>query len=151
MAQSSDNAATAGPLWPNAPWFTAPADAVVLRDVARRCSPATHETAGRFRRTGDLSLLPVLLAGLIERYVEPARRGRLGDPADTLRLGEDLGLDSLTQMEFAMFAEDVLGVPINNDELAQLRTLGDIRRFVEARRIGLPRPLVTPAGPADAG
>jgi 3-hydroxyacyl-[acyl-carrier-protein] dehydratase len=137
MAQPTDSAVTVGRSWPTPPVCVTPPEAAVLRDVARRCSPATYDAACRFRRTGDVALLPVLIPGLIERYVEPGLRARLKDPPHELRLSEDLGIDSLTLLEFAMFAEDVLGMAINNDELDHLRTLGDMQRFAEARLVGL--------------
>jgi len=140
MAQSTESAASGGRHWPTPPLVAAPADAAVLRDVARRCSPATYDAACRFRRTGDTTLLPGLIPGLIERYVEPDLRARLKDPPHELRLREDLGLDSLTLIEFVMFAEEVLQVSIDNAELAQLRTVGDIRRFIEDRLLGLSLP-----------
>ncbi len=151
MAQPTDTAATAGRSWPTPPLFTTPSDAAVLRDVARRCSPATYEAACRFRRTGDATLLPALIPGLIERYVDPDLRARLKDPVAELRLREDLGLDSLTLIEFVMFAEAVLQIAIDNGELAQLSTLGDIQRFTEARLVGLAPPPRTPLLLADSG
>jgi acyl carrier protein len=137
MAPTTDTPATTGRSWPTPPLFTTPSEAAVLRDVARRCSPATYELACRFRRTGDVALLPALIPGLIERYVDPELRARLKDPAAELRLREDLGLDSLTLIEFTMFAEDVLQIAIDNTELNQLATLGDIQRYTEARLVGL--------------
>jgi len=150
MAQPTDSAVTVDRSWPTSPQFTPPPEAAVLRDVARRCSPATYEAACRFRRTGDVTLLPVLIPGLIERYVEPELRARLKDPPHELRLREDLGLDSLTLIEFVMFAEDALQVTIDNDELTRLRTLGDLHRFIAARLLGLVLPPPSTLLPADS-
>jgi acyl carrier protein len=111
-----------------------------VREILKRCSASTGEAVCRFRRTRDCRLLAVIVPGLLERYVAPDLRARLREPVDELRLSEDLGIDSLTLMEFAMFAEDVFQVSIDNRELAQLRTLGDIRRLVERRLPGLSPP-----------
>ncbi len=115
-------------------------DDAALGALLKRCSPATREAVRQLRRTGDVGLLAAIVPGLIERYVEPELRPRLSDPAHELRLHEDLGLDSLTLIEFVMFAEDVLQVSIDNDELSHVRTLGDIRRFIECRLLGLSLP-----------
>jgi acyl carrier protein len=46
---------------------------------------------------------------------------------------EDLDLDSLDLVEFSMAAEDDLGVKITDDEAAELKTVGDAVRLLEAK------------------
>ena len=108
-------------------------DAAHLREVLRRCPASTFPVACQFRRTGDPRCLPEIVLGIVERFVESELRPKLKHPTDNLRLGEDLGLDSLTMMEIVMLAEDVLKITIRNDELRPLRTLGDVRQFIEAK------------------
>lgn len=43
---------------------------------------------------------------------------------------EDLGFDSLTIVEVAVIAEQRLGVAIPDDELPELRTIGDVAEFI---------------------
>lgn len=136
---------------PDNPEPSAAGNDAAFNAVLRRCSPGTGEAVRQLRRTGNVELLSAIVPGLIERYVEPELRARLRDPDDSLRLNEDLGLDSLTLIEFVMFAEDVLQVSIDNAELAQLRTLGDIRRFIECRLLGLALPPTANLLPADSG
>jgi acyl carrier protein len=64
------------------------------------------------------------------RYVDHENRDRLHEAAPEMRLSEDLGLDSLTMIELAMTLEDVLQIPLNDERLRSLQTLGDINRFV---------------------
>ncbi len=45
-------------------------------------------------------------------------------------LGEDLGLDSLAGIELATALEDRFAMRITDDELAALRTYGDLERLV---------------------
>lgn len=118
----------------------APADEAYLRETLKRCSPLTFEAARAFRATGNYAHLPVIVVGVIERFVERELRDKLVNPPDDLRLVEDLGLDSLTLMEIVILTEDVLPVTINNDELRHLRTLGDVRQFIECKLRGLPVP-----------
>lgn len=116
-------AASAAPLQPEAE----------LRETLKRCSPATYEAAAAFRRTGDLAFLPAIVRGVIERYVEPDLRAKMHQSDPSLRLCEDLGLDSLTMMEIVLLAEDVLHISITHDELRQLRTVGDVQQFMVAK------------------
>ena len=81
--------------------------------------------------------------GIIERYVEPDLRAKLKDADDDLRIIEDLGIDSLTMMEIVVLVEDVLQMTINNEELRHLRTVGDVKTFIECKVRGLPLPKPT--------
>ena len=104
-----------------------------LREILKRCPPSTYEAARRFRVTGDVRQVPAIVFGIIERFTESELRPKLREPHDGLMLGEDLGLDSLTMMEIVLLVEDVLTISIKNDELRHLRTLGDVRQFVEGK------------------
>ena len=124
---------------------TAPSDDAQLREALKRCTPATIEAACAFRRTHDLVHLPVIVRGVIARFVERERRAKLDGPVDDLHLIGDLGLDSLTMMEIVMLAEDVFPITINNDELRGLRTVGDVQRFIECKLRGESPPPVAPS------
>src|SRR3954471_11716105 len=108
-----------------------PEEEVALREVIKRCSPSTFEAAVQFRRTGNAEHVPAVVIGVIERFVEPDLRMKLKDADDDLRLIEDLGIDSLTMMEIVILVEDVLTMSINNDELRNLRTVGDVKTFID--------------------
>ncbi|WP_438479583.1 phosphopantetheine-binding protein [Oleiharenicola lentus] len=122
--------------------FTADDD-VNLRESLKRCSAATYEAAAQFRKTGNTEHLPAIVLGVLERYVEPDLRGKLKDADDDLRVIEDLGIDSLTMMEIVILIEDVLQMTINNEELRLLRTVGDVKTFIECKVRGLPLPKPT--------
>ena len=116
-----------------------------LRELLRRCSPSTYEAACQLHATGDPGYLPVVVRGIVERFVAPSLRARLRLPADELRLVEDLGVDSLTLLEIVSLAEDVFQLSIGNDELASLRTVGDVVRFLEPRLRSPARPAPFPS------
>lgn len=120
-----------------------PEDDASLREALKRCSASTYEAACQFRKTGNTEHLPAIVLGVIERYVEPDLRAKLKDPDDDLRLVEDVGIDSLTMMEIVILVEDVLQMSINNEELRHLRTLGDIKQFIECKVRGMPLPKPT--------
>lgn len=121
----------------------APEDEAALRESLKRCSPSTFEAAIQFRKTGNPEHLPAVVIGVIERFVEPDLRTKLKDADDDLRLIEDLGIDSLTMMEIVILVEDVLQMSINNDELRNLRTVGDVKTFIDCKVRGLPLPKPT--------
>ncbi len=121
----------------------APEDEAALREALKRCSPSTFESACQFRKTGNPEHLPAVVIGVIERFVEPDLRIKLKDADDDLRLIEDLGIDSLTMMEIVILVEDVLQMSINNDELRNLRTVGDVKTFIDCKVRGLTLPKPT--------
>ncbi|HEY9388481.1 MAG TPA: acyl carrier protein [Mycobacteriales bacterium] len=67
------------------------------------------------------------LAGILEEIAGVA-------PADVelnKSFTDDLDVDSLSMVEIAMSAEDKFGVKIPDDELANLKTVGDAVSFIE--------------------
>jgi len=121
---------------PRAP-APASADEIRLRDALKHCPPAVHEAVRRFRQEPRPELLPLILTHVIERYVAPDLRVRLQGPTDDLLLLEHLGLDSLSLMEIMIRLEDVFPITIRDDELRQVRTLGDIRRLIYRHSAGM--------------
>jgi len=111
-----------------------------LRELLKRCSPETVESALRFRTTNDPAGVDVVVLGIIERFLDPDVRPRLRSGGDGLRVFDDLGIDSLTMVEVVMVVEEVLQIKINNEELRDLRTVGDIKTYIDCRLKGLPLP-----------
>jgi len=105
-----------------------------LHSLLRRCSPETVAAAQRYRRTKSLDEVPTIIHGVIARYLEVDRRELLREPKSSLRLSEDLGLDSLSMIEISMTLEDVLEVSLNEEQLRHLKTLGDINVYVRQSR-----------------
>jgi len=143
MAQAVENTPVNNRPFAGAAKAFTPEDDAYLREALKRCSASTYEAACQFRKTRNTEHLPAIVLGIIERYVEPDLRGKLRDPEDDLRLIEDLGIDSLTMMEIVILVEDVLQMSINNEELRHLRTLGDVKQFIECKVRGLPLPKPT--------
>lgn len=128
---------------PTTPKPFGPEDEATLRESLKRCSPSTFEAAVQFRKTANPEHVPAVVIGVIERFVEPDLRIKLKDADDDLRLIEDLGIDSLTMMEIVILVEDVLQMSINNEELRNLRTVGDVKTFIDCKIRGLPLPKPT--------
>jgi len=143
MSESVQSNVGANKPFPLTPKPFAPDDESALREALKRCSPSTFEAAVQFRKTGNADHMPAVVIGVIERFVEPDLRAKLKDADDDLRLIEDLGIDSLTMMEIVILVEDVLQLTINNDELRNLRTVGDVKTFIDCKIRGLPLPRPT--------
>ena len=114
-----------------------------LREALKRCSPATVDAAIAFRKTGSPDLIPTVVLGIVERFVEPDQRAKLKNADPGIRVIEDLGVDSLTMMEVVLLVEECLKITIKNDELRNLRTLGDIQTFIDCKVTGKPVPTPT--------
>ena len=68
--------------------------------------------------------------------MEPEQIEILAKSDDSLRMYEDLGMDSLTMLEIVMLIEQTLKVSIDNEELRDLRTLGDVKVYLNAKAKG---------------
>jgi len=75
----------------------------------------------------------VAVHGVIARYVKAEEAGTLSQRPDSTRLGEDLGIDSLTLLEIVMSIEEALDFRIEDADARNIRTLGDVRRYVDDR------------------
>ena len=111
-------------------------DLAALKEGLRRCSPETIEAAIRYREQGDLSAIPKIVYGIIERYQPATAPIKLSQADENARLMEDIGLDSLTLLEIVLSIEEVLNLRIENEELRGIRTVGDLNKFLHAKLTG---------------
>ncbi|KAA9165832.1 acyl carrier protein [Amycolatopsis acidicola] len=72
-----------------------------------------------------------ILAGLAE-IVEEVAGVAQDDVSAEKSFVDDLDIDSLSMVEIAVQAEDKFGVKIPDDELANLKTVGDAVNYVSA-------------------
>ncbi|MDR3229569.1 MAG: phosphopantetheine-binding protein [Puniceicoccales bacterium] len=111
-----------------------------LRETLKRCSAETIEAAIQFRQAKNPELANAIVVGILARFLEREQREKLHGESDYLRLSEDLGVDSLTMVEVVMLVEEVLQISIKNEDLRDLRTIGDVKAYVNAVARGLPPP-----------
>ena len=111
-------------------------DSEELRELLKRCPAGTFEAALAFRSEKDVSQIEKIVLGIIDRHLEPEQREILAKSDDSLRMYEDLGMDSLTMLEIVMMIEQTLMVSIDNEELRDLRTLGDVKAYLDAKAKG---------------
>jgi len=113
-----------------------------LREALKRCPEDAIKAAVEFNETRNPELVPTIVLGIIERFVEPDLRPVIREAKDNTRLLEDLGIDSLLMVEIVILVEETLNIQIENDELRNLRTVGDIKSYLDAKLKGLPIPQV---------
>ncbi len=111
-------------------------DLADLKEGLRRCSPETIEAAIRFRQNGDLDAIPLVVFGILDRYQPATAPIKLSEADENTRLIEDIGLDSLTLLEIVLSIEEVLKLRIENEELREIRTLGQLNKFLHAKITG---------------
>lgn len=104
-----------------------------IRNSFRRCSNETLEAIMDYRRTGNKQLAQPIVFGIIQRYTPAESVGKLNPDDTSIRLIEDLGIDSLTMLEIVLSIEEALNIKIENEELMQIRTLGDVQSFMRAK------------------
>ncbi len=97
-----------------------------LHRLLGSCRREVFEAACAFRRQPEPHLALIVLAGLAERWVDPSHLALLRPPHPAIRLGEDLGLDSLTVIELGLAAEEALGRDALRSDSSPPRTLGDL-------------------------
>lgn len=129
---------------PNFPQLMNKTESIVLKEelseLLKRCSPETLSAALSFRENKDVAKIEPIVLGIIDRHLEPDQRVVFKNSDDSLRLYEDLGLDSLTMLEIVMLVEQTLQVSIDNEELKDLRTLGDVKQYLDAKVRGVEPP-----------
>ena len=74
-----------------------------------------------------------IIAGLGE-IVEEVAGVAAADVTPEKSFTDDLDIDSLSMVEIAVQAEDKFGVKIPDDELANLKTVGDAVAYIEANK-----------------
>jgi len=109
-----------------------------LSQLLRHCPAGTLEAALAFRATGERSLLPILLRGVLSPHC-----GRnLLSPAE-LAIGDyhlctDLGLDSLSLMEVSLTLEDLFELRVDTSSLLTLFTLRELCELIGAELDAIP-------------
>ncbi len=111
-----------------------------LREALKRCPESAIEAAVAFQETKDPALVPPIVLGILERFVEPDVRPVIREGDDSTRLMDDLGIDSLLMVEIVILVEETLHISIENEELRNIRTLGDLKLYLDAKTRGLPPP-----------
>ena len=103
----------------------------------RRLPPGALENFRQFRATGDETALAALIFVVLYDFLPQKSKTGASSWPDTARLIEDLGFDSLAIAETVFFFEDLFCISISNEEILQVRTVGELRAFVQ-RKLAAP-------------
>ncbi len=88
--------------------------------------------------------LHAALLGVLEFYLPKSAARSLAEVPDTARLSEDMGVDSLSLAEAAFKLDELLTVPIETHETAQVKTVGELHTLL-CRKLELLPPEGDPA------
>jgi acyl carrier protein len=98
----------------------------------RRCREGTPEAIINLRRTGDTTLIPEILRGIVWRYVRPEAREQVEKASLETSLSA-LGMDSLMMLEVVLDVQDALDVTVEDAELRRVKTFDDISQLLIQR------------------
>ena len=99
----------------------------------RRLPPSALENFRKFRATGDEAALTALIFAVLYDFLPQKSKARMTSLPDGARLIGDLGFDSLAIAETVFFFEDLFTISISNEEILQVRTVGELRAFVQKK------------------
>ena len=103
-----------------------------IRHDFRRCRSGTADTIVDLRRTANTELIPVIVRGIVWRYVNEQMQPAVEKATAETPLGS-LGIDSLTMMEIVLDVQDALNLTIEDTDLKQMKTIGDVVGFLQQR------------------
>ena len=101
-----------------------------IRKSFKRCREGTAEKIIELRRTHDTSLIQPIVRGIVWRYVAEDARPTLEAATPETPLAA-LGIDSLMMLEVVLDVQDALDLVIEDNDLRQMHTIGDVIEFLE--------------------
>jgi acyl carrier protein len=104
------------------------------REKLGRLPAAALASYDEFMRTGSGEALGALVVEVL-KYCLAKNPDQKGDVrwVEDARLVEDLGFDSLATIETVFFFEDLFQISVSNEEIAKVKTLGELRQFVRGK------------------
>ncbi|MEP6822557.1 MAG: acyl carrier protein [Chthoniobacterales bacterium] len=103
-----------------------------LRRSFKRCREGTVEAIIALRETGDTAQIPAIVRGIVWRYVQPEARPVVEEATPETPLA-GLGIDSLMMLEVVLDVQDALDLVIEDSDLRQMQTIGDVVSFLQTR------------------
>lgn len=104
------------------------------REKLARLPAAALSGYDEFMSTGSEQALGALVVEVL-KYCLAKNLDQKADVrwVEDARLVEDLGFDSLATIETVFFFEDLFHISVSNEEIAKVKTLGDLRQFVRGK------------------
>jgi acyl carrier protein len=98
----------------------------------KRCRPETVQAIINLRKTDDVDLIPGIVPGIVWRYVHENVRPKVEQANSATEL-VSLGIDSLTMMEIVLDVQDALDLVIEDADLKEMKTIGDVIAFLQRK------------------
>jgi len=102
-----------------------------LQELLKRCPAGTFEALLLYRENGDLEALSTFLMGCIKRHTDDEYHDCFEGNRDQISFVDDLGIDSMTMMEIVMMVEECLEIRVDNQDLMNVRTYGDLNAYIK--------------------
>ena len=93
----------------------------------------------RFQAAGDPEDLDRVILAILADFAPRKSEVRLDQLPGATSLIGDTGIDSLALTEVVFLVEDLFCISITNEDIAQVRTLDDLRRFVRQKVAAHPK------------
>lgn len=100
-----------------------------IRRNFKRCGEETIEAILKFRQEGALSAVPLIARGIISRYLRNEAKEAIASAVPETPLSS-LGVDSLTMLEIILDVQEALDISIEDSELKDLQTIGDVYQLL---------------------
>jgi acyl carrier protein len=107
-----------------------------VRDTLVGFPPEVTAAYVGFAETGAQQNLDIVVLGVLQFYLAKKPKTSLHALPGSTRLVEDLGCDSLTMMDMVFAAESLFDINIDDNDLASIATLNDLRGHIHRLVIG---------------
>ena len=101
--------------------------------LARHFPAHVQDAYTRFKTTRSPDDADIVILALVVDHIPDKQRSTQQPPADSCKLVDDLGFDSIAITELVFFLEDLFRVRIGNDEIVRVQSVGDLRHFVRQK------------------
>jgi len=102
-------------------------------DRLKHLPEAARRAFLQFQQDGNPTNLDPVIFAILQDFIPSEPETPLERLPATTQLIADLGFDSLAITEVVFFTEDLFGISISNEEILQVRTLGDLRDFIHRK------------------
>ena len=113
-----------------------PITPAVIPDIEEKLRHLPQPARAAFRRfqtERKPADLDAVIFAILEDFIPRKPASSLAThPGDT-PLMDGLGFDSLAITEIIFFAEDLFGISISNEEILKVRTIDDLRLFIQRK------------------
>lgn len=102
-----------------------------VNELLKGCSEKTIKAFINYKSNINTNeSLNEVVIGLIEKNLDLKQKNIINKQGDDVLISDDLGLDSIMMMEIIMNIEEILNISIPNEELMDIKSLGDLKLYI---------------------